>query len=640
LIRLKEYKVLLYRLGLAYLFYFIIRILFYFYNQNLLHIDNVSEFINVLYRGITFDTASILYVNLLFILLSILPLYINTKKWYQNTLFYIYFFTNLTAFATNFIDLIYYKFSNFRLTIATFNEFENETNGFSLLFSFLGNYWHVLLLFILLSWLWINLYKKVNLTPITIKNKLVYFITSIIGFLIIGTLTVGGIRGDFKHSTRPITLVDANKHITKSEQASMVLNTPFTLIRTINKNYFKHKNYLSENEINRIVKPIKQYHQNDTLSKNNKPNIVLFIVESYGREYLGSFNKRYNIPNYRGYTPFLDSLAQHSLIFDNAFANGRKSIHGMSSVLAGIPSFKVAFTSSSFSNQKIQSLVSCLNDFGYDTSFFHGAANGSMGFQGFGNILGIQHYYGRTEFNNDDEYDGIWGIWDEPFLQYMEETISKKKQPFFATVFTLTSHTPYIVPKGYENMFPKGNKPIHQVVGYTDYAIKKFFEKAKKEPWFNNTIFILTADHTNQKYYKKYRKGINRTAVPILFYKPDNSLAKRDTLLAQQIDIYPTILDLIGYKKPFRSWGRSLVSNDVTPFVITHTGNVFHFIKGNYTLVFDGNKTIGIYDIKDDTLEHNLINSKTDEITTLEKDCKAYIQDYMNRILDKKLAVE
>jgi phosphoglycerol transferase MdoB-like AlkP superfamily enzyme len=640
LIRLKEYKVLLYRLGLAYLFYFIVRILFYFYNQNLLHIDNISEFLNVLYRGVTFDTTAILYVNLLFILLSILPLYINTKKWYQKALFYIYFFTNLTAFATNFIDLIYYKFSNFRLTIATFNEFENETNGFSLLFSFLGNYWHVLLLFILLSWLWINLYKKVNLTPITIKNKLVYFITSIISFLIIGTLTVGGIRGDFKHSTRPITLVDANKHITKSEQASMVLNTPFALIRTINKNYFKRKNYLSENEIKHIVKPIKQYHKNDTLSKKSKPNIVLFIVESYGREYLGSFNKRYNIPNYKGYTPFLDSLAQHSLIFDNAFANGRKSIHGMSSVLAGIPSFKVAFTSSSFSNQKIQSLVSCLNDFGYDTSFFHGAANGSMGFQGFGNILGIQHYYGRTEFNNDDEYDDIWGIWDEPFLQYMEETISKKKQPFFASVFTLTSHTPYIVPKGYENMFPKGDKPIHQVVGYTDYAIKKFFEKAKKEPWFNNTIFILTADHTNQKYYKKYRKGINRTAVPILFYKPDNSLAKRDTLLAQQIDIYPTILDLIGYKKPFRSWGRSLVSNDVTPFVITHTGNVFHFIKGNYTLVFDGNKTIGIYDIKDDTLEHNLINSKTDEIKTLEKDCKAYIQDYMNRILDKKLAVE
>jgi len=638
MIRIKEYKLFIYRLSLVYIFYFSARVLFYFYNKNLLHIDNVSELVNIFYRGVTFDTTAILYVNLLFILFSILPLYINTKKKYQKFIFYLYFTTNLIAYATNFIDLIYYQFSNFRLTIATFNEFENETNGFSLLFSFLRHYWHVLFFYTLLSWVWIKLYKKADLNEINITNKWSYLLTSLLAFIIIGTLTIGGIRGDFKHSTRPITLVDANKHITKPEQASMILNTPFTLIRTINKNYFKHKNFVSEKEIQNIVKPIKQYNQNDTIT--NKPNIVLFIVESYGREYLGAFNKRYNIPNYQGYTPFLDSLSNYSLIFDNAFANGRKSIHGMSSILAGIPSFKVAFTSSSFSNQKIQSLVSCLNDYDYDTSFFHGAANGSMGFQGFGNIIGINHYYGRTEFNNDDEYDGIWGIWDEPFLQFMEETISKKKQPFFASVFTITSHTPYIVPKEFENKFPKGNKPIHQVVGYTDYAFKKFFEKAKKEPWYDNTIFIFTADHTNQKYYKKYRKGINRNAVPILFYKPDNSLAKIDTLLAQQIDIYPTVLDMIGYKKPFRSWGRSLIRKDVDPFVITHTGNVYHFIKDGYTLVFDGNKTIGFYSIDDDTFEHNLINSKNDEMYILEKECKAYVQDYMNRILDKELFIE
>jgi len=640
LIRIKELKVLFYRLGLVYLFYFIVRILFYFYNRSLLHIDSISEFLNVIYRGFAFDTTAILYVNLLFILFSILPLFVNTKSWFQKILFYIYFVTNFIAYTTNFVDLIYYKFSNFRLTIATFNEFEDETNGFSLLFSFLYNYWHVLLLFVLFSWLWIYLYKKVNINEIKVLNKLNYFITSIIAFLILGTLIVGGIRGDFKHSTRPITLVDANKHVAKSEQAAMVLNTPFALIRTINKNYFLRKNYYTEAELQSIIKPVKQYHQADSVPSNNKPNIVLFIVESFGREYNGFFNKRYNIPNYKGYTPFIDSLAQHSLIFDNAFANGRKSIHGMSSVLAGIPSFKVAFTSSSFSNQKIQSVVSCLNDYGYDTSFFHGAANGSMGFLGFGNILGLDHYYGRTEFNNDDEYDGIWGIWDEPFLQYMEQTISKKKEPFLATVFTLTSHTPYIVPNGFEGKFPMGDVPIHQVVGYTDYAFKKFFEKAKKEPWFENTIFIITADHTNQKFYKKYRKGINRTAVPILFYKPDNSLAKRDTLLAQQIDIYPTILDMVGYKKPFRSWGRSLIRKDVEPFVITHTGNVFHFMKNNYVLVFNGKKAIGFYNIQDDALEHNLIDSKTEEMKILENECKAYIQDYMNRILDKKLAVE
>lgn len=590
----------------------------------------------MIFRGLTFDTTAILYVNLLFILLSILPLYINTRPWFQKVIFYVYFITNLLAYATNFIDLIYYKFSNFRLTIATFNEFGNETNGFALLFSFLKNYWHVLFLFLALSWLWIYLYKKISITNQIIDKKISYFISSIIIFLIFGLLIVGGIRGDFKHSTRPITLVDANKHVSKSEQASMVLNTPFTLIRTINKNYFKRKNDFTKDELIRLIKPIKQYNQDSTAVKT-KPNVVLFIVESFAREYIGAFNTRSKISNHKSYTPFIDSLAQHSLIFDNAFANGRKSIHAMSSVLAGIPSFKVAFTSSSFSNQNIQSVVSALNDYGYDTSFFHGAANGSMGFLGFGNILGIDHYYGMNEFNNMSETDGIWGIWDEPFLQFMHKTISTKPEPFFATVLTLSSHDPFIVPEKHKNRFPKGDVSIHRPIGYTDYALKQFFEKSKNEPWFDNTIFILTADHTNQKFYDKYKKGINRHAVPILFFKPDNSLSKLDTTIAQQIDIYPTILDLVGYKKPFRSWGRSLVSTDVNPFAILHTGNVFQYLKSDYTLVFDGNKSIGLYAAYDDILAHNLISDKPEDTKRLERELRAYIQDYMNRILDKEL---
>ncbi|MEE9348933.1 MAG: LTA synthase family protein [Flavobacteriaceae bacterium] len=638
MIRLKEYSVLFYRLGLAYLFYFFARILFYFYNKNLLNIDSASELLNICYRGLTFDTTAILYVNLLFILFSLLPLYVNTKSWFQKVLFYIYFVTNFIAYITNFIDLVYYRFSNFRLTTSTFNEFGGETNGSNLLFSFLKDYWHVLAWFIGLAWCWIYLYKKISLQPQKINKKLLYFTTSIVIFLLFSLLIVGGIRGDFKHSTRPINLVDANKHVKKSVQAAMVLNTPFTLIRTINKNAFKHQTNFSEKEINTIVKPVKQFK--DSTYVPHKPNIVLFIIESMGREYLGAFNTRNTISNYKSYTPFLDSLAQHSLVFDNAFANGRKSIHGMSSVLAGIPSFKVAFTSSSYSNQKIQSLVSTLKELNYDTSFFHGAPNGSMGFLGFGNILGLDHYYGMTEFNNDSEFDGMWGIWDEPFLEYTADVLNTKKTPFFGSVFTLTSHDPFIPPKKYTNTFPKGDVPMHRVVGYTDYSFKKFFEKAKKMPWFDNTIFVFTADHTNQKHYKKYQKGINRSAVPIMFYSPDNSLSKIDSTLAQQIDIYPTLLDMVGYQKPFRSWGRSLVRNETTPFVITHTGNVYYFIQGNYICVFDGVKAIGFYAITDDTFKQNLIKNSTAEMLEVERNCKAYIEDYMNRIVGKQLSAE
>ncbi|HTG65438.1 MAG TPA: LTA synthase family protein, partial [Flavobacterium sp.] len=269
----------------------------------------------------------------------------------------------------------------------------------------------------------------------------------------------------------------------------------------------------------------------------------------------------------------------------------------------------------------------------------HGAANGSMGFSGFGNILGIDNYYGRSEFNDDSQFDGFWGIWDEPFLQYMKKTLDKKKTPFFASVFTLSSHEPFLLPKKYKNKFKEGEMPIHKCVEYTDFALKRFFEEAKKEPWFKNTIFVFVADHCNNPYYEEYKKPVNRFAIPIMIYKPNNEFAGVDNDLAQQIDIYPTILDIIGYSKPFRSWGRSLFDKtSVEPFVINSTGTVYQFLRGNYIFTFDGKKALGFYDKDDKALKNNLITNRNAEMNAIEISCKAFIQDYMNRVIDKRLS--
>ncbi|WP_418636517.1 LTA synthase family protein [Winogradskyella sp.] len=644
--RFQEYKVFFYRLFLVYLFYFIARVLFLIYNFDLLHVESVTEFLKIQYHGLAFDTTAILYVNSLFLLMSFLPLFINTKKSYQKVLFYVYFVTNLIAYAINFVDFIYYKYNFSRTTIVVLDVVKHETDKGGMFFRFLIDYWHVFLLFVLTSSLWVYLYRKVNIASVdrsklTTKKNLIYVLQSLVVFCIVTVLTIGGIRGgDFKKSTRPINLVDANRHVQKIEQADLVLNSPFAFIRTFNANSFKKVGYeMDQAVVDKYVQPIKQYSNNP----KSKPNIVLIITESLGREYLGAFNTEYNIPNYVSYTPFLDSLAGKSLIFPNAFANGSKSIHGMSSILSGIPSFKDAFTSSAYSKQEIQSLVSILNSEGYNSTFFHGAARGSMGFLGFSNILGFDSYLGREDYNNDDDFDGAWGIWDEPFLQYMKENIDDMETPFFTTVFTVSSHEPYVIPKKYEGKFPIGNVPMHQCVGYTDYAFKRFFEEAKKEPWFDNTIFIITADHGNQVYYKDmYYKPINRFTVPILIYKPDNSMAGVNMDLAQQIDIYPTVLDMIGYKKPFRSWGRSLVdSTDSTkPFTINYGSSHYQFQMGNYICIFDGKRAKGFYDISDKGLKNNLIGNKNAEMSQIENICKAYVKDYYDRIIDKKLSLK
>lgn len=223
----------------------------------------------------------------------------------------------------------------------------------------------------------------------------------------------------------------------------------------------------------------------------------------------------------------------------------------------------------------------------------------------------------------------------------MNQKLSKEQSPFFATVFTVSSHEPYIIPEKYKNKFKEGQIPMHKCAEYTDYAIKRFFEEAKKTKWYNNTLFIMVADHGNLVYYDEYNKPISRFAVPILFYKPNSDLVGVDMNLAQQIDIYPTVLDLIGYKKPFRSWGNSLVDKDLSKrFVVNSTGNLHTFMKGNYICTFDGVNAVGFYNINDRGLTSNLIKNKDKEMQTIELQFKAFIQDYMERIIDKKLTSE
>ncbi|WP_343644229.1 LTA synthase family protein, partial [Chryseobacterium sp.] len=620
--RKQEVLALVYRIFLAYVFYQIARLLFWYFNKDLIKVDSVSEYIKLAFHGTAFDTTAILYVNALFILLSLLPLVINTKKTFQKVLFWLYFITNGIAYAMNFGDFIYYKFSQARLTSAVFQVAEHESNVSKVLMISIGQHPFVLIWYMILMILWVFLYKKVKVEEVKPLKLLPYFITSIITLCITAVLVVGGIRGDFKHSTRPINMVDATRFVTNPLQGNMVLNSTFSFFRTLNTNNFKEVHFVSEKDIEEYVQPYKVYDR----KVEKRPNIVIFIVESFGREYSGAFNKDKNIKDYVSYTPFMDSLATQSLIFPNTFANGRQSIHGMSSVLAGIPSLTDAFTGSPYSNQKIQSIVSVCNDLGYDTSFYHGAPNGSMGFLGFGNILGFKHYFGKTEYNHDEDFDGMWAVWDEPFLQYFAKNVGKK-QPFMTTVFTASSHHPFKIPEKYNGKFKKGKIEMHEPIQYTDYAIKKYFETAKKQPWFNNTIFVFTGDHTNQVYYPEYEKAMNRYAVPLIFYSPNPEYQLKGVSqeIAQQADIYPTLADLIGYNKPIRSWGRSLVSDKKYPFIVVNSdGSMEQFMIGNYIYRFDGKEIVGVYDKSDLGLEKNLVNEvKNPEVEQGKKTAKA-----------------
>lgn len=632
--RIQEYKTLLLRISIAYLFYFIARVLFYIYNDHIIIVESFEEFFKLCLIGLTFDTSAILYTNALFILISLLPIKSNSSIPFQKGMFFLYFSSNIIAYSTNFFDFIYYEFSQSRLTTTVFDIVKNETNKMDLMGSFIIDYWHVFVLFFVLVFAWIYLYNKIEFKVSSHLNKYNYYGYSIIWFLFIVFVCVIGMRGGIGNATRPINMVDAHRFVKKGSHADLVLNSPFCMIRTYKKNFFQKKNFLTNSEKNSIINPIKKF--NDSII--SRPNIVLIVMESFGREYIGSFNKDKAIDNYISYTPFLDSLSQHSKIFPNSFANGRQSIEALPSILASLPSFRIPFTSSPYANQEIQSLVSVFNSLDYSTSFFHGAPNGSMGFLGLSNILGFDNYFGKNEFNNNSLYDGYWGIWDEPFLQFMKTKIDKFEEPFFTTFFSLTSHEPFKVPLEYKDVFPVGNVQMHEVIGYSDNALREFFNSSKNQPWFKNTLFVITADHSNQFWYPFYSEGINRFAIPIIFYHPDNSFVGVNNKLAQQLDIFPSIIDLIGYDKPINAWGRSLFTENLDkPFSIHFSGTVYRFSMNQFTLVFDGDNVIGVYNIDDYALNKNLINDDQIDYSFEEQYLKAFFQDYMERVIDGKL---
>jgi phosphoglycerol transferase MdoB-like AlkP superfamily enzyme len=636
--RFPELKALAYRLFLAYAFYQLGRFFFWCFQAEALQIDSLGTYLRCAYYGTAFDTVAILYTNGLFILLSILPLWVNTQAWYQRMLAWLYFVSNGTAFFIIVGDYTYYTFSKQKMSAAVLHVMGHEENV-------LQNMWHIVwsppsLAYIFMLGLWYYAYHKVNIKPKLNPKKWVYYPLGIVYTLFVATLAVGGIRGDFKHSTRPINLVDAYKHVSEPKHGDLVLNSVFSFLRTLNTNTFKASHEIPEAQVQQLIQPIKQYHR----SVAQKPNVVVLIIESFAREYHGAFNKHSQIKDFVSYTPFCDSLAQHSLIFSNAFANGRQSIHGMSSVLAGIPALENAFTSSPYANQKIQSLVSVCHDMGYQSSFFHGAANGSMGFLGFSKILGIQNYYGLNEYPKPEDSDGIWGIWDEPFMQFMAKNMQKDQQkPFLSVLFSLSSHHPFALPKQYEQKFKPGPLEIHRCIRYTDFALKQFFASAQKMPWYQNTIFVITADHTNQIHYPEYQKVINNYAVPILFFSPNPAYAlqgeRRD--LAQQIDIYPTLADLLGYQKPIRSWGNSLfdAAGQKHKIVVNSTGSNHHFIIGDYIYVANDQAVHGLYQLEDKALQHNLIQQRNSpEIALGKRKAMAWLQDYYNRIVEQKLS--
>ncbi|MFD0941870.1 LTA synthase family protein [Pedobacter boryungensis] len=631
------YVALVYRLIVLLLLYTLCRIGFYITNRSLFNHIPFTDLLYIFAGGIKFDIVAILYINSLYIVLQAIPFPFRYRNGYQFFCKWLFIITNSIGFLANFIDFAYYKFTLKHTTASVFSQFSNEQNKLKLLIDFLGDYWYLLILFIIFIYLFIKLYQIIRIQKAPKFTWYVYLAHTLTLVLIAG-LCVIGMRGGWRHSTRPITMSNAGDFVKSPGDMSLVLNTPFTIMKTLKANDLKPINYYNQQTLDSLYNPI---HQPENKGPFKKLNVVFLIIESLGKEHIGALNKDLLSGTYKGYTPFIDSLVAQSFTSSHTYANGRKSIDALPSIISGIPSIREPFVLSSYSSNKTTSIAKLLGEVGYQTAFFHGAPNGSMGFSAYTNLAGIKKYYGKTEYNNDADFDGIWGIWDEPFMQYMAKTLNTFKQPFFSAFFSVSSHHPFKVPEKYSGKFPKGPLPVQEPIGYTDMAIQKFFATASKMPWYKNTLFVLVADHATVSYLPEYQTTPGYFSIPILFYYPGGDLKGKTDKLIQQADIMPTVLNYLNYNKPYFAFGFDAFSPKNNNFVINNNDGSFSFYQGDYLLINDGQKSTALFNLKTDRLtKNNLINKRPEVQNSMEKYLKAFIQQYNNRMIKDQLTAK
>jgi len=619
---------LLNRLGIVLMSMYLTRLVFLFSNieafQNLAFLDFLV--------ALWFDVITIALFFLPYYILYMLPIpfrHTGAYKLFFRLLFHI---TNALMLGLNLMDVEYFRFTSKRSTYDILSMFGGGGNDLGQLWgTFLQDFWLVILIYIALIVASDFLYRKTDRLALKPTNRSQFLKTNLIWFLlIVPTLFIIG-RGGF--GLKPIGIIQANRY-TNPENISFILPTPFTIIKTIDQGGLDPVIYMSEKDATYYFNPVKKTQPQGILAHNT--NVVIIMLESFGSEFVGAFN------NGKGYTPFMDSIINQSLTFNYSFAKVKRSIEAVPAVIASMPTLmENAYISSPYGNNKINTLPNILGKHGYESAFFHAATNGSMSFDGFSEICGFDHYFGRFEYNNDAHFDKTWGILDHYFNPWSARKMSELKEPFFSTLFTISSHHPYFIPKNLRDDVKRGPQKICASISYGDIALRNFFIEAKKQSWYDNTLFVLLADHTPATTSKVYNQRTHIFRIPIAFYHPSGNLnSEKSNKVFQQLDIMPTILDLLNIDTEYYAFGNSYYSGD-SGEALTYLSGSFNYFKNGHLIVYSNGKAQNLYNYtKNKIVLNDSLTYFSSEIKDAEQKIKATIQRYNSDLIKNRTTVK
>jgi phosphoglycerol transferase MdoB-like AlkP superfamily enzyme len=599
----------------------------------LFHIFNLSSFNDIGFAeygtGALYDLFTIGIFFLPYYCFYLIPFHRRDHKLYiliTKTLFHL---TNTLIICLNLIDVEFFKFTSKRSGYDVVEMMSYGSDFQNLLGSFITDYWYLILIAIILVVFSEWALRKIG-TPDRRTMDLRTLVVNFTALIILAPLLFIMGRGGL--GVRPVSILFAG-NLVPPQNVSFSLNTAFTFIKSINDVPLEEKNYFTKKEVKQLFDPIQATGSHAPLKNQN---VVLIIMESFSQEFIGTYSGN------ESYTPFIDSLITKSYYFTNSWANGKRSIEAVPAIISSIPGLiSTPYISSNYSGNDATSIPRTLNEFGYESYFFHGATNGSMNFDAYAKMTGYDHYIGRTEYNNEKHFDGNWGIFDEYFLPWMADELPENSNtPFFSTIFSLSSHHPYKIPEHHQFKFKEGPEPIFKVVNYSDYSLKLFFEKAKTKDWYDHTLFIITADHTADSKDQYYGQRKGQYAIPLIFFHPNDTILKgKSERLAQQIDIMPSVFDLIlPEERSIYSLGKSLFSDSSKNYAVNYGNGVFYYYEGDYLLIVSKDKPEYLLNYKTDkTLRYNIIEVNKDIPQKMFKNFKALLQTYTNDMIHNNM---
>lgn len=616
--------------GIFLLFLFINRVVFLFTNIEKSSIEGLELFKNIListfFYGIRFDLVIISYLTVLPLLISSI-LYISNKEnqvLYKISRFYYTIFA-LIIFIIWAIDIPYFNFFNIRINVSVFEWLNGGNFAIKMIFSDF-KFWGFLILFFLSSLGFIYLIRKIKIPSKNESNDGYLKKTTVIilSFFIVFLMIRG--RIDIKSPIREGTAFYSNDNFSNY----LGLNPVFSFINSIktkikaNNNNF---NIISEQE---AIKNMQKYYSNFTLldsntivrneicndSSNNK-NVVLILMES-----MSIYNTKYE----RGtssLSPFIDSLSENSIFYNNLITCGTHTFNGIYSTLFSFPTIFNQHPLKGLMNKDFNGISNILSNNGYKNYFF---LTHDSQFDNIGGFLYKNSFNDVVSVNNFDKENDLsnLGVPDHIMFDYGINYLKSKKtnEPFFAVFLTSSNHRPYVIPEC--NFKPKSNDVSESIIEYSDWAIKSFFENAKNQSWFENTIFILVADHGNG-IDSKYEIPISYIKSPLVIYYKDCPKSISNKIISQ-VDIQSTILRLLNISFNNTSFSIDMLNNN-REFAIFSNEEYLGCIDSSFVYFYKKDGSEFLYNYK----ENSKLNIKTTEIehfTKMKKYTASHFQYY------------